>query len=132
MLLNLHLGVPFQFRVAFDPRTYKFTFNLDGDELDPYLLPTQSIDLKEVIVDGGWQVDYVGFPLNNDPNGHAVSAGKWLTYACADGHRMERDWNAPVEIKILCMDNGNFKTPKKWEKCVKRKLHVTHLVISDI
>ena len=49
--------------------------------------------------------------------------GTEIVFNCPEGYFFEHDIYAPTRQKMRCTDDGTFKQPDEWFKCVARKSH---------
>ena len=52
-----------------------------------------------------------------------MAVGTEIVFNCPEGYFFEHDIYAPTRQKMRCTDDGTFKQPEEWFKCVARKSH---------
>ncbi|XP_059085714.1 uncharacterized protein LOC131882549 [Tigriopus californicus] len=78
-----------------------------------------TMQISEVRVDGGFDVQYIGFVKKGvNP---AIPVGSSLYFDCEPGKVLSHNWLIKPQVQLYCRSSGVFSEPNPWPKCVSIK-----------
>lgn len=117
----IDFGRIFSIVIAVRPLKYKFEIIVNGESTAELKIPesTPDLALNYIQAKGDLELTFLGF-IEPDQS-PSVPIGTEITYKCPQDYVFEHDWLHRPDIRIKCLDDGQFIPPDIWPTCVYRR-----------